>query len=272
MTDKILFTDFFKLDPKQYKLHLGGRSPDGDHPLDYFIEDFNNWKGWNEWRGNRNDWTRDYIFSLIEFYPKQDTWLFAGIFKVLARHSDKYEIEECPEYKKYIGRLLISFHRYQGLLGRAKNLENYIDQFEISEVLPEIYTGEVFCGYENINHDFFILEKYLRKDKADWKTALQNVKGIYLVTDKSNGKSYVGSAYGDFGIWQRWQSYIGSGHAGNDQLYTLILEKGIEYAKSNFKFAILEILPMGLADSVIIEKETRWKNILMTKEHGYNSN
>jgi hypothetical protein len=30
---------------------------------------------------------------------------------------------------------------------------------------------------------------------------LENVKGVYLIVDKSNGKMYVGSAYGDTGIW-----------------------------------------------------------------------
>lgn len=272
MNQKIMLTDIFQIDYSEYKLHLAGRNPDGEHPLDNFIEDTNVIKQWNEWKGTKNDWTREFIFSVIEYYPKSNAWLFAGISKVIERKEDGYVIEDCEDYNKYFGRLLFSFYRYPGLLGRAKNLENYIDQFEVIEIFPEIYTGEVFPGYENINHDFSVLEMYLKRDKIDWKTALQNVKGIYLVTDKSNGKSYVGSAYGEYGIWNRWQSYIYSGHAGNDQLYTLIQQKGIEYARQNFKFAILEILPMGLADSIIIDRENRWKNILMSKDFGYNSN
>lgn len=272
MENKIMLSDIFKIDFTKFKLHLAGRNPDGEHPLDYFIEDTTIIKAWNEWRGSRNDWTRDYIFSVIEYYPKANTWLFAGISKVIERKEDGYVIEACEEYNKYFGRLLFSFYRYQGLMGRAKNLENYIEQFEVLEIFPEIYTGEIFPGYENVNHDFSMLESYLKREKIDWKTALQNVKGIYLVTDKSNGKNYVGSAYGEYGIWQRWQCYIDSGHAGNDQLQTLITAKGIDYARQNFKFAILEILPMGMTDSIIIERETRWKNILMSKEYGYNSN
>ena len=28
---------------------------------DEYVADYKNWLGWNEWRGNRNDWTRDFI-------------------------------------------------------------------------------------------------------------------------------------------------------------------------------------------------------------------
>jgi|YelNatPaOPRAMG01_1025707.scaffolds.fasta_scaffold38281_2 hypothetical protein len=273
MYEEIKLTDVIKIDePSKFKLHLGSRNEDGEHPLDYFAENPKNWRDWNEWKGNRNDWTRDYIFSLIEFYPKANTWLFGGVFKVNKRLDDKYEIEECVEYSKYTGRLILSFHRYQGLRGRAFNLESFINDFTVSEMLPEIYAGEIFPGYDNINHDFNIIESIIKKEKIDWKTALQNVKGIYLVTDKSNGKSYVGSAYGDSGIWSRWQCYIGTGHGGNDQLIELIAEKGLDYAKANFKIALLEILSMTSSDDFVISREKRWKSILMTKEHGYNSN
>ena len=36
---------------------------------------------------------------------------------------------------------------------------------------------------------------------------LENIKGIYLVTDTHTGRRYVGSAYGDMGIWSRWRQY-----------------------------------------------------------------
>jgi hypothetical protein len=98
------------------------------------------------------------------------------------------------------------------------------------------------------------------------------VKGVYLITDKSNGKSYVGSAYGDQGIWARWQCYIGTGHGWSDELVKLISENGIEYARGKFKIALLEIFSMDTSDEYIISRECRWKLILMTREHGYNKN
>jgi hypothetical protein len=173
MNKAILLTDIIKIDnPKKYKLHLACWNGK-ENPLDVFVRDYKEWVGWNEWKGNRNDWTREYIFSLIEFYPKSDSWLFGGIFKVKNNLETKYELDEDLEYKKYVGRLTISFHRYPGLRGRAFNLENYIDRLIVSEILPDIYEGEAFPGYDKINHDFHVLEAITRKEKKIGKLLLK---------------------------------------------------------------------------------------------------
>lgn len=269
----IKIKDILKIDdPTQYKLHLACRNEDWVSPLDEYVADYKNWLGWNEWRGNRNDWTRDFIFSLIEFYPRTDAWLFGGVFKVLERHEDRYILEEVEEFKKFTGRLLLSFHRYKGMRGRAYYLENYIEEFEVVELFSETYEGESFPGFENIRHDFNVLETIFKSERSDWKAALSSVKGVYLITDKSNGKQYVGSAYGSEGIWSRWACYIGTGHGWNDELTKIIEEKKLRYARENFRFSILEIMTMMTSDDEIISRESHWKNALLTREHGYNKN
>jgi hypothetical protein len=262
-------------DYDQYKLHLG--SWDGENqPLDLYLGDENIWKKWNEWRNPetfKNEWNRDYIFSLINFYPKQNTWLFGGIFKVLERPDEgNYVIEEVEKFKKYDGRLLLNFERYQGMRGRSFLLKSYIDFITVNQIFEYKYTGEVFPGYDNINHDFNVLENIFKTEKSDWKNKLESVKGVYLLTDKETGKSYVGSAYGDGGIWLRWSNYINSLHGGNDQLISIVNKKGKNYFKNNFKFSLLEIYGMFVSDEKIIERESYWKDKLMTREHGYNSN
>ena len=259
-------------DPTQYKLHLACRNEEQVHPLDVYVADCREWLAWNECRGNRNDWTRDFVFSLMEFYPKTDAWLFGGIFRVLERHKDSYELQEVDEYKKYVGRVILSFHRYQGMRGRAYYLENYIDEFELTEILPASYSGERFPGYEHINHDFNILEPIFKSERSDWKAALSSVKGVYLISDKRNGKQYIGSAYGDMGIWSRWACYIGTGHGWNDELTALIDEKTIGYARKNFHFSLLEVMSMTTSDKTILDRESHWKHVLLTGEFGYNKN
>ena len=98
------------------------------------------------------------------------------------------------------------------------------------------------------------------------------MKGVYVITDKSNGKQYVGSAYGQRGIWSRWSEYVGSGHGNNDELAELIEKYGIGYAAKNFQFALLELFPMKRDDDSIIERESFWKRVLLTHMHGYNRN
>ena len=61
-------------------------------------------------------------------------------------------------------------------------------------------------------------------DTDAWKTALANQKGVYLITDSSNGKKYVGSATGENMIWGRWKDYIAN---GNIELKSLNISRRI---------------------------------------------
>lgn len=107
----------------------------------------------------------------------------------------------------------------------------------------------------------------------DWKAALQHVKGIYLVSDASNGRKYVGSAYGGEGIWSRWSTYMQTGHGWNDELTQLISQEGINYARKNFKMTLLEYHPARTDDVEIIARESFWKEALGTRgDFGYNKN
>ncbi|MEM2111509.1 MAG: GIY-YIG nuclease family protein [Candidatus Bathyarchaeia archaeon] len=257
--------------PEKYKLHLACWNGEC-HPLDEFVADRANWLTWNEWRGRKNDWTRPFVFSLMQFYLKPDAWLFGGIFEVLERCKDKYTLRAIEEFEKYTGRLLISFHRYQGMRGRAFNLESYLKDFTVAEIFPEVYSGESFPGFENVSHDFGTLEAVFRAHRSDWKAALENVKGVYLIADRSNGKKYVGSAYGDAGIWGRWSCYMGTGHGWNDELVALISEKDLKYAREHFRFSILEVMVKSTPDEKVLSREAHWKTVLLTKEYGYNKN
>lgn len=258
--------------PVEYKLHLACQNPEGVHPLDEFVGRPDNWHSWNEWRGSRNDWTRPRVLSFMEFYPHSDAWLFGGSFNVLERRSDGYRLQRDVKLDKYVGRLVASFHRYQGMRGRAFKLESYLDQFSVREVLAGVYSGETFPGLERINHDFDALEAVFRTDRADWKAALQHIKGVYVIADKSTGKQYVGSAYGDAGIWSRWACYIGTGHGWNDDLVKLVQCKGPKYAREFFRFAILEVMNKSASDDFILARETHWKRALLTRQYGYNKN
>ena len=158
------------------------------------------------------------------------------------------------------------------MLGRAFRLERYINEFEFAEILPAQYSGERFPGYEFINHDFKILEPIFRSERDNWKAPLSSVKGVYLISDNRNGKKYVGSAYGDMGIWSRWACYIGTGHGWNDELTALIDEKTIGYARRNFRFSLLEIMSMTTSEKTVRARESHWKEALLTRKFGYNRN
>lgn len=215
--------------PKDYKVHLAcwnGKN----QPLDVFVRDPQEWNRWNTWRAGKDEFNRPYILALIDFYPEPGIWLLGGVYKVFSRaqvnHAHSYKVEEISDYAELVGRLKICFIRPGR--NRSVKLENYFEQMSISELLKERYTGERFPGYENISRDFGALEAIFKNDRPDWKSPLENMKGVYLIVDRSNGKKYVGSAYGDVGVWARWKCYMETGHGGNDELTALITRKGMD--------------------------------------------
>lgn len=60
-------------------------------------------------------------------------------------------------------------------------------------------------------------------------------------------------------------------HGYSKSLKQIIKENGEDYV-NNFQFSILEIRSMTTDKDEIIQRETFWKNVFLTKEHGYNEN
>ena len=104
--------------------------------------------------------------------------------------------------------------------------------------------------------------------KNNWLTALQNQKAVYLITNKSNGKMYVGSASGGDMLLGRWQSYVKNGHGNNVGLKDLCFE----HIKNNFEYSILDIFKSTTDDNLILKRESWWKQTLKTRTFGYNKN
>ena len=261
--------------PEDYKVHFARWNQEAQ-PLEVFVRDRREWQGWQEYYPGRNDFNRPYIFALAQFYHETDSWLFGGVYRVSGlkerngRDYDEYCVQLDAASAPLIGRLKL-LSPYRGRTTRV-NFEGHYDSFEVQEILREPYSGRHFPGYEDIDLAFEELETLVRNDRPDWKAALENAKGVYLITDQGTGKRYVGSAYGDQGIWSRWCSYVASGHGGNVELQKLVRDPSLDYCRKNFRFALLEHRPERTPNEVIIQRESFWKKILLTREHGLNRN
>lgn len=111
------------------------------------------------------------------------------------------------------------------------------------------------------------------KAGTDWLDALRNQKAVYLITDTSNGKMYVGSATAQYGmLLQRWTNYIDNGHGGNVELKYIVDTKGFDYIKANFQYSVLENYNARMDDNYILSREKWWKDTLCTRQFGYNKN
>lgn len=97
-----------------------------------------------------------------------------------------------------------------------------------------------------------------------WREALKHWRGVYFILDRSDGKGYVGSAYGSDNLLGRWLSYASTGHGGNVELRGRVPD--------NFSFSILQRLSPDLEASDVIRIESSWKDRLHTREFGLNRN
>lgn len=196
-----------------------------------------------------------------------DRWLLfhvSRITKDLNKLYDGYEYETLTKSEKYLGRVIVGYKNKSQQM--VRNAESVINDCVVLQILEDTFDNDIFPGYENVNLSWYDLKRVLTK--SIWKTALGNQKGVYLITDKSNGKMYVGSAYGTNMIYGRWASYVKCGHGGNVELKNL----DFDYIKRNFFYSILDIHKSTIEDKVIINRETWWKSTLMTREFGYNIN
>jgi hypothetical protein len=107
----------------------------------------------------------------------------------------------------------------------------------------------------------------------DWKEQLSSVKGVYLITDTKTEKLYVGSAYGEEGIWGRWTNYANTNGSGGNKDLKKIIKDDEDYAKNHFQFAILDYYKRSISDDEILARESFWKEVLQSRgDLNYNNN
>lgn len=222
---------------------------------------------WN-YKRNKSYKVGQINLGFIKINTTEDKWLLFHIGKV-TKDLDildgmGYEYESLPEYDKYIGRLTISYKNKSQMM--IRNALSVINECDVHEILPDIFDNDLFPGYENINLSWRELSRVIEKDT--WKTALRNQKAIYLITDTATGKMYVGSAYGENMLLNRWQSYIKTHNGGNIGFKELTKD----YIEKYFRYSVLDIFKSTISDEVILARESWWKETLLTRQFGYNLN
>ena len=204
-----------------------------------------------------------------------DTWLLTTIKKVTEEfgvYNDiNYKGEDIEEYSQYFGRVIIKYHKTVQTQGMYYNTIK--DELEVLEILPNMFDGDEFPGYDRVRLSYTQLKAIIERKKKSWIAALENQKAVYLITDKNNGKLYVGSATSDNGmLLARWSNYVDNGHGGNVELKKLVNEQGLDYVKKNFQYSILENYNARIDDKVVLERESWWKETLQSRVFGYNEN
>lgn len=268
---KIMLSDIFKFeDLSNVKIRFNLMFNDNWNPTDIFknadIDTMLNGQYWN-YKRSKSYKENQVTIGFLRLKEK-DLWLLFHVGKVtkdLHRFDGVgYEYEVLPEYEKYFGRLIVKYKNNSQTMIRLAT--SVMDECEVVQILPDTFDNDIFPGYDKVRLSWGELKRVIEKE--GWKTALQNQKGVYLITDISNGKMYVGSAYGEYMILGRWNSYVKSGHGDNVELKKI----SFEHIKKNFEYSILDIFKSTIDDKTVIDREVWWKNVLKTRDFGYNLN
>lgn len=252
---------------------------------DFLLEDDPEWIIMNAWKTkqtNNNLNHADYLIALAQYYPYgPEYFVFGGLYKIEKKLPEVfndvgYELTLLEDYQQYIKRLIIKIDKPIGrnvYNRRYSTVEAQLNP-EVYEIAPNVKLGK-FLGYQHVCLSHKEMQQILLREEPSWKSALSYVKGVYVITDLSNGKLYIGSASGNTeGLWQRWAGYADTGNltGGNKEFNHILLEKGKAYIQKNFQYSILEIFDTKTKAEEILSRETYWKNVFDTKRNGMNFN
>lgn len=209
--------------------------------------------------------------------------LFVGLYEncgqKTSRKADRKQIPACCELAKYdhedggakllwfdlvltkhlcdwAGKLIVRWPTPEVVWSRwsGKN------EFDVFAILEESLMAEEMPNWRELVLTWEDLQIIPKK----WRAALSQWRGVYFILDVSDGKGYVGSAYGNENIRGRWEGYAKSGHGGNKLLR--------KRKPENLRFSILQRASPDMPANEVIDLESTWKERLHTRTHGLNEN
>lgn len=194
------------------------------------------------------DWVPDTPDVIPEGVPECEVKNFQG-------KAAYFSLDPLDILKEYENKLTIEW---------GKSARMWHQKGTTEKPIVSLQDKKVFSGFENLILSYDELKEIVENPSIyeSWHIALRSVYAIYLIVDKENGKQYVGSAYGEDGLLERWKCYVTTRH-GNDKL---IKETICNYPERYhyFQFSILQILPKTITPREVIDMETLYKKKLLS--------
>jgi hypothetical protein len=199
----------------------------------------------------------NYSIELSKYHKKEKT---SKDFYLILKKNDIYD--------KYKDRLVIDWMVPRGWYNTYGDVINK----EVIKILPNNYVKD-FPGLMNIKLEFQELKRIIENPEShsEWFNALSRLQAIYLILDKKIGFQYVGTTYGENGLWQRWETYGKGDHTGGNSEFIKLKKENINFYQ-NFQFSILEVLSKTANQKYCTEKEKNWKDKLGSRAFGLNKN
>lgn len=163
--------------------------------------------------------------------------------------------------------LMPLFKKRSTLLNYLKVRSLYSFASYIAEQVNHLCHQLAFCAneqdQEGVDHaKIALVDLFDAFGKLDaFDIALDNIDGFLKLEQDVEG-------FGERTDLGRWEDYINSCHGGNKLLKKL----NENHIKDYFYFTILETYNQNTPDQFIIERESHWKDVLRTRQFGYNDN
>ena len=287
----IKFKDFFNIEfPDKTKVKFNMNASDKTKPAWDFLKFEDGSPQYKEWikmnahkkkHPNNNLNKADYLLAFAQYYPLGiNYYIFGGMYKVEkiipeVFDTTGYKLTLMDNFKEYRRRLIIKIDKP---IGRDLYNRRYKDV--VGKMTPEIYELlptqpiEDFPGFNNVLLTHKQLQYIYNRQAPEWERQLSSVKGVYCITDTSNGKLYIGSAYGDDKqLWQRWSKYANPKNlTGENKEFIKINKKDPKHIPTYFTYAILEIFDPRTPDEEVIRRESFWKQVFKSRQFGMNDN
>ena len=165
-----------------------------------------------------------------------------------------FDLRLTDHLQDLIGRLVIAATLTQTYVRKAENLDApvlAILEQGIAETTPPDW------------RDMTVSTPFLQALPQGWANRLSHWRGIYLIVDETDGASYVGSACGQDNFLGRWRAHV----AGEVGVTARLRQRN----PVNFRFSILEHVPLGMPADDVIRLEHTWMTRLHTRTHGLNT-
>lgn len=222
-------------------------------------------------RKQKNFHPGNYVFSFIRIHGNE--WLFVSAAEIICPTDGWAKVKILDRFMPFFGKLVIKCHKGQAMGRYTFNLKKYLQEAEVKEILPCLYSGEKFEGYDRVHLPYKKLADIFEgKIMPTYTEALKQISGVYCLTDTKTGKLYIGSAYGEGGVAKRWGDYFSTKDGNNKRLIALKKKEGEKYFEQNFTFTLIEFFGKDYDKDKIINREQYWKTCFDTISNGYNAN
>lgn len=230
------------------------------------FEHYQNTQSWDVF-GNAG-----YVISFIA--ERHNYAKFVGVWEVYGKgpRPDKegflYETKKLAGFDDLHARLIVKWG--DGTRSWAQWLHRKGNK-EINEILPPNYVMD-FPGFYDFKLSYSQLKQMINNPDSnrEWYRMLSSISGVYIILDAISGRQYVGSVYGQGGIWRRWKSYAKNPSGGNALLKAAIIDDPKCF--NAFQFSILRVLEPGSTKEQVIAQESFIKEKLGSRAFGLNAN